>query len=83
MNDLRDNFEDAVSSVVDIYSTHEILRELLEEKIGDVIRGGFDVENAIFEVSDNEGIENQLRGMENHIKDEVIERICNNFRISL
>ena len=83
MSDLSELFEEVVCDVVELYSNHGILNELLEEKIGDVIRGGFDVENAIFEISDNEGIENQLRGMEDHIKNEVIERICNNYRISL
>ena len=83
MDDLRDRFEDAVCDVVQIYSSHDILRELLEEKIGDVIRGGFDVENAIYEASDNPNQEEQLFAMDRHIKEEAIERICNNYRISL
>lgn len=83
MDDLRDRFEEVVCDVVSLYDNHDILRELLEEKLEAVMRDGFDIDNAIFEVSDNEAMENQLYDMKDHIREEILDRISTNFRIAL
>ena len=84
MSDLKDNFEEAVCYLVENFSDASELKDMLAEKLADVMMYGFEgVDDAIYEATNNPSEENALHSMNKHIVDEAVSRICENYIIKL
>ena len=81
---LKDSFEEAVEYLVERNSDASELKDMLVEKLADVIDYGFEgVDDAIYEATNSPDQENALSSMRREIRDEAVSRLAEKYMVTL